>query len=62
MVELKAAVNLEDVYLAQAFNYLEASGIEIGLLINFGSHSLQFKRLYTGRSPENLNKIHDKSR
>ena len=45
MVELKALVNLEKVHLAQALNYLEAYHIEIGLLINFGSTSLQFKRL-----------------
>jgi len=45
MVELKAVVNLEDVHLAQAINYLEASGLKIGLLINFGNTSLQFKRV-----------------
>ncbi|AFY96265.1 GxxExxY protein [Chamaesiphon minutus] len=45
MLELKAVSQLEDVHLAQAINYLEASGIEIGLLINFGSRSLQFKRV-----------------
>lgn len=45
MVELKALVNLEDVHLAQALNYLEAYRLEIGLLINFGAKSLQFKRL-----------------
>ena len=44
-VELKAVVQLEDVHLAQALNYLEAYNIEIGLLINFGSKSLEFKRL-----------------
>jgi GxxExxY protein len=45
MVELKAVVQLEDVHLAQAINYLEAYGLDIGLLINFGSRSLQFKRI-----------------
>ena len=45
MVEIKAVIQLEDVHLAQAINYLEASGSEIGLLINFGSRSLQFKRV-----------------
>ena len=44
-VELKAIINLEPVHFAQARNYLEAFNIEIGLLINFGSVSLQFKRL-----------------
>ena len=45
MVELKAVIQLEDVHLAQAINYLEAYGLEVGLLINFGNRSLQFKRV-----------------
>ena len=45
MVELKAIIELENVHLAQAINYLEAYNIQTGLLINFGSQSLQFKRL-----------------
>jgi len=45
MVELKALVNIEQVHIAQALNYLEAYQIEIGLLINFGAPSLQVKRL-----------------
>lgn len=45
MVELKAVIQLEDVHLAQAINYLETYGLDIGLLINFGSRSLQFKRV-----------------
>jgi GxxExxY protein len=45
MVELKAVVALENVHLAQAINYLEAYGLEIGLLLNFGNTSLQFKRV-----------------
>ena len=44
-VELKAIIKLEDVHLAQAINYLEAYTLEIGLLINFGTKSLTFKRL-----------------
>ena len=44
-VELKAMLQLEPVHFAQAKNYLEAFNVEIGLLINFGSISLQFKRL-----------------
>jgi GxxExxY protein len=46
MLELKATIQLEDVHLAQAINYLEAFNKEIGLLINFGSQSLTFKRLF----------------
>ena len=44
-VELKAIMQLEDIHLAQAINYLEAYDLEIGLLINFGARSLQFKRV-----------------
>jgi GxxExxY protein len=44
-VELKALTQLEDVHLAQAINYLEAYNLEVGLLINFGERSLNFKRL-----------------
>lgn len=44
-VELKAITKLEDVHFAQAINYLEAYNVEIGLLINFGENSLNFKRL-----------------
>ena len=44
-VELKAIIQLEDVHLAQAINYLEAYDLEVGLLINFGARSLQFKRV-----------------
>jgi len=36
---------MEDVHLAQAINYLEAYKLEVGLLINFGAKSLEFKRL-----------------
>jgi GxxExxY protein len=50
MVELKAVKELEDVHLAQAINYLEAYGMDIGLLINFGNTSLQFKRVMKPRS------------
>jgi GxxExxY protein len=45
MVEIKALIQLEDVHLAQAINYLEAYGLEVGLLLNFGARSLQFKRV-----------------
>ena len=44
-VELKAVARLEDTHLAQAMNYLEAYDLELGLLINFGARSLEFKRV-----------------
>ncbi len=45
MLELKAIIRLEDVHLVQAINYLEAYNMDIGLLINFGARSLEFKRV-----------------
>lgn len=44
-LEIKALVQLDDVHLAQAINYLEAYRLDVGLLINFGNTSLQFKRV-----------------
>ena len=45
LVEIKAVIELEDVHLAQVLNYLKAYKLEVGLLINFGSKSMKFKRL-----------------
>ncbi len=45
LVELKAISEINDTHLAQVLNYLRAYRIEVGLLINFGSKSLTFKRL-----------------
>lgn len=44
LVELKAVIQLDDVHWAQALNYLKAYKLEVGLLINFGSKSMTFKR------------------
>jgi len=49
VVELKALVNLEDVHLAQVKNYVVAYDLPIGLLINLGANSLQFKKIYNNR-------------
>jgi GxxExxY protein len=46
MVEIKAVQMLGRAHEVQLVNYLSATGIEIGLLLNFGSHSLQVKRKY----------------
>jgi GxxExxY protein len=55
MVELKSILFLEDVHLAQGINYLEAYNVKTGLLINFGSKSLQFKRLLNKKyNPEGV--------
>jgi GxxExxY protein len=48
-VELKALSKLENVHYAQAINYLEAFNLEIGLLLNFGAASLEFKRFLNKR-------------
>ena len=53
MVELKAVIALEEVHLAQAMNYCQAYNLPIGLLINFGTKSLAFKRVYNLTHPEN---------
>jgi GxxExxY protein len=45
LVELKAVASLENVHISQTLNYLKAYKLEVGLLINFGAKSLEFKRL-----------------
>jgi GxxExxY protein len=49
MVEIKAVSKLEDVHVAQAMNYLECYKLQIGLLLNFGARSLEFKRVHNNR-------------
>ena len=48
-VELKAHTRLDEIDMAQAINYLEVYSLETGLLINFGSKSLEFKRLINSK-------------
>jgi GxxExxY protein len=45
LVELKAVSMLKDEHMAQALNYLRATGAEICLLINFGTTKVEIKRL-----------------
>lgn len=52
MVELKAISELNDAHLNQCRNYLEAYNLPVGLLINFGSESLTYKRVYNKKHPE----------
>ncbi|UEG49379.1 GxxExxY protein [Ferruginibacter lapsinanis] len=49
IVEIKASINLEDVHLAQAKNYLVAYNLPVGLLINFGAMSLQYKKVFNSK-------------
>lgn len=46
IVEIKALINLEPVHLAQAKNYVVAYDFSVGLLINFGAESLQYKKVF----------------
>jgi GxxExxY protein len=48
LVELKAAKALEDTHHAQCLNYLKASGLRLGLLLNFGKPSLEIRRVVNG--------------
>lgn|SRR5690606_929002 len=61
MVELKALAKLEDVHLAQSMNYCQAYNLPMGLLINFGAKSLEFKRVYNVNHPENKKYIKAKN-
>jgi GxxExxY protein len=44
-VELKAVSQLAPVHDSQVLSYLKASGLRLGLLINFGEQSLRYKRI-----------------
>ncbi len=44
IVELKAVKELDDIHYSQLINYLKITNKKVGLLINFGSESLEFKR------------------
>jgi GxxExxY protein len=54
IVELKAMTVLEDVHLAQAIDYLEAYNLEVGLLINFGAKSLEYRRVINSHNKSTL--------
>lgn len=55
ILELKAVIKLDDVHLAQTMNYCQAYNLPYGLLINFGSRSLEYKRVYNLNHPVNKN-------
>jgi GxxExxY protein len=61
MVELKAVARLDDGHLSQAMNYCQAYGLPIGLLINFGGRSLDFKRVYNINHPDNKDYVKNKN-
>ncbi len=45
ILEIKAVTTLDSTYMAQVLNYLNATGFPLGLLVNFGSKSLEWKRI-----------------
>ena len=50
LIELKAVKELKDVEHAQILNYLKATGLKLGFLINFGKKSLDYKRFIKEKS------------
>lgn len=56
-VELKALTQLENVHLAQGKNYLEVYNLEVGLLINFGANSLEWKRLFNNKFTSSVKSV-----
>jgi len=44
ILELKAAGELTEIHQSQLFNYLKAFSLRLGILVNFGTPSIQFKR------------------
>lgn len=45
IIELKTVKSLDNVHMAQLMNYLKATGKHVGLLVNFGAKSLEYKRV-----------------
>lgn len=45
IVEIKAVDNIISEHIAQVLNYLKATNNKVGLILNFGTHSLQYKRV-----------------
>ncbi len=60
IIELKALINLEDVHLAQAKNYVVAYDFAKGLLINFGATSLQYKLMFNPKYNTAINSENSK--
>ena len=52
LFEAKAVETLTDAHVKQALNYLAASKLELGVLVNFGADSLEWKRVVLSRNTE----------
>jgi GxxExxY protein len=60
IVELKALKELTDEHRAQVLNYLKATGLELGLLVNFGHYpQLQYERIAKSRETAFTNSKED---
>ena len=57
IVELKAVRDIEDAHFAQLFNYLKATGYEVGLLINFGPRFTFKRRIYNNKSVSSVSSV-----
>ncbi len=57
MIEIKARTHLDETHLAQAINYLEAYHLQVGLLINFGTPKLEYKRIISSKTKPTTRKI-----
>jgi GxxExxY protein len=55
ILELKAVSALAEVHKAQVINYLKATGVDVGLLVNFGSSKLEYRR-FDNRLKRKLNR------
>ena len=55
MVELKAIIQIEEVHITQIMNYCQVYGLPFGLLLNFGSKKLDYRRIYNLNHPLNIN-------
>ena len=62
LLEIKAVKNLLPEHQAQVINYLNATGLEVGLLINFGSAKLEYKRLYGKKVNKDIQNEQDKDK
>ena len=51
IIEIKALRRLSSLEESQILNYLKATGFQVGLLINFGAQTLDWKRLVNERNP-----------